>query len=134
MDPIADMFSQIRNAQTARKDSLAVNYSKIKLAILEILKARHQIADYRLIQKKTTSRGESRAKEISVIQINLIDQVSLEINRVSRPGRRVYTSRLDIPRPKKPRSFIILSTSRGLLDGEEARKKGLGGEIICEIR
>ena len=125
MDPIAEMFSQIKNAQSVRREKLIISYSKIKLAILEILKLHHQIIDYRLLKKQ---HDESQKIEIN-LKPNLID-----IKRISRPGRRVYTSGSSIPRPKRPQSMVIISTSQGVLEGEEARKKGLGGELIAEIR
>jgi len=131
MDPIAEMFSQIRNAQNVGKDSLVVPYSKVKIAILKVLKARKQVADFRLIEKDVKSRKKFTGRQI---QINLSQEYSGVIHRVSRPGRRVYTSFSKIPRPQKPAALVIVSTSEGILEGEEARKKGLGGEILAEIR
>lgn len=125
MDPIAEMFSQIKNAQGARREKLVISYSKIKLAILTVLKLHHQIANYRLLEKQ---HDKSKKIEIDLKQ-NFID-----IRRVSRPGRRVYSSSNNIPQPKRPKSMVIISTSQGVLEGEEARKKGLGGELIAEIR
>lgn len=124
MDPIAEMFSQIKNAQGARHEKMTISYSKIKLAILEILKSHHQIVDFRLID---LPEGRKR------IEIDL-KQDLIDIRRISRPGRRVYTTASNIPRPKRPQSMIVISTSKGMFEGEEARKKGLGGELIGEIR
>lgn len=120
MDPIAEMFAQIKNAQNARHQTLVVTYSKIKWAILEILKSHQQIADFRELSKKTA------------IEIHLKSNL-INIKRLSRPGRRVYTTSGNIPRPKRPQSMVVISTSQGLLEGEEARKKGLGGELIAEV-
>lgn len=125
MDPIADMFSQIKNAQYAQKESLTVFYSKIKLAILNVLKEHHQIADFRAIENKDSSKK---------IEIVLLKDVIFDIKKISRPGRRVYTTAVNIPRPKKTRAIVIISTSQGILEGETARKKGLGGEVIAEIK
>lgn len=127
MDPIADMFSQIKNAQNVHKKSLLVPFSKIKMAILEILKRSQEIADFHLVEKK----GAPKIKEI---EISLKEDNFTNIKRVSRSSRRVYASSNEIPRPKRPHSFVIVSTSEGLFRGEEARKKGLGGEIIAEIK
>ncbi|KKQ18208.1 MAG: 30S ribosomal protein S8 [Berkelbacteria bacterium GW2011_GWA1_36_9] len=124
MDPIAEMFSQIKNAQGARHEKMTIFYSKIKLAILEILKSRQRIIDFRVVDLPS---GQKKI-EIDLNQ-NLID-----IRRVSRPGRRVYTTAGNIPRPKRPQSMLVISTSKGMFEGEEARKKGLGGELIAEIR
>lgn len=128
MDPIANMFSQIKNAQKLpRKESLIVHYSKIKMAILEILKKNQEIADFKVTSKKSN-------QNIQEIKIDLKKDNYTDIQRVSRPSRRVYASSGEIPRPRKPRAMVIISTSEGLFEGEEARKKGLGGEIIAQIK
>lgn len=134
MDPIAEMFAQIRNAQGARHESLVVVYSKIKWAILEILKSRGLIADFRLVEKKNSQFGKTKKiAKLQKIKIELTRHFT-DIKRVSRPGRRVYTTAANISRRRRPQSLVILSTSCGVLEGEEARKKGVGGEVIAEIR
>lgn len=122
MDPIADMFSQIKNAVNARKKNLSVPYSKLKMAILEILKNGGYIVDFKV----------ETVDKFKRIEIGLTGRV-LKIQRVSKPGRRVYAISSQIPRVRTPRGLFIISTSEGLLSGEEARKKGIGGEIIAEI-
>ena len=124
-DPIADMFIQIQNAQNAQKKTLDVEFSKVKMAILNILKECQKINNFREIVDK-------RRPAVKKIEIELSQKGSL-IKRISRPGRRVYVSGSRIPRPKSPRGLLILSTSEGMMTGEEARKKGLGGEIIGEV-
>lgn len=133
MDPIANMLSQIRNAQNAHHEVLEIPYSKIKMAILAILKEHHQIADFHLIEKKIPGKKREMAK-FSKIEINLLKENTIEIKRISKPGRRVYTRATNIPRPKRAKNMVIISTSRGILEGETARKKGLGGELICEVK
>lgn len=136
MDPIASMFTQIRNAQSARHENLVVPFSKIKMAILEILKLRQQISDFRIVGKdsaKSVKKQVESKTKILRIEIDLNEHL-LDIQRVSRPSRRVYTSSAGIPRPKRPKSMFILSTSKGVLEGEDARKKGLGGELIAEVK
>lgn len=142
MDPIADMLSQIRNAQNAQHLRLVVSHSKIKLAILEILKNHKQIADFRLLEK-ANKKDEDDKNEKNVhntqhsrkkIEIDLLKNIICDFNRISSPGRRVYTNFKNIPRPKRSRAMIIVSTPKGVLEGEEARKQGLGGEIIAEVR
>lgn len=123
MDPIAEMFSQIKNAQGARHEKMTISFSKLKVAILELLKAHHQIVDFRLIDLPLGKKIEIDLKQ------DLID-----IRRISRPGRRVYSAANKIPKPKRPQSMVVVSTSKGIFEGEEARKKGLGGELIAEIR
>lgn len=135
MDPIAEMFSQIKNAQNARRKQVTIFYSKIKMAILGILKEHHQIADFRLVEKKSaTKKKKSHFKEIKKIEIDLLDKNQIDIKRVSRPGRRVYTSSVNIPWPKKADDLVIISTAEGILEGEKARKIGLGGEVIAEVK
>ena len=121
MDPIAEMFSQIRTSRDAGKEIMLIQYSKIKLAILELLKTNKKIIDYKKIEEKDTKI------EIKLAQNKII------FKRVSRPGRRTYTSNGNIPKPKNYRGLMIISTSEGIMTGEEARKKGLGGEIIAEV-
>ncbi len=121
VDPIADMFSQIRTARDAGRESLNIQFSKIKLAILDILKNNKKVIDYKKVEDKN-----------SKIEIKL-PASPIYFNRISRPGRRVYASNGNIPKPKAYQGFIIVSTSEGLMMGEEARKKGLGGEIIAEV-
>jgi len=125
MDPIADMFSQIKNAQNIQKETLVISFSKIKMAILSILKEHHQVGDFRLKEKN---------HEFKKIEIDLLKDKVIDLRRISRPGRRVYTSGANIPWPKRRQAVIIISTSEGVLAGEAARKKGLGGEVIAEVR
>ena len=146
MDPIADMFSQITNAQAAGKESLSVPFSKIKMAILEILKNNHYIRSYRQINGNKTKAKISEADEPSKtidlkkgqpalleIILDKKDSSDFKIQRVSKPGRRVYAQASNIPKVKSPRGVVIISTSKGLLIGEDARKKSLGGEVVAEI-
>lgn len=122
MDPIADMFAQIKNTVNARKKSLKVPHSKMKMGILAILKSNGYVSDYH----------EEIIDKFKKIDINLTG-VILKVQRVSKPGRRVYTSSSQIPWRRTPKGLFILSTSEGLMTGVNARKKGLGGEIIAEI-
>ncbi len=122
MDPIAEMFTQIKNAQGAKKKSLKIPYSKLKMAILAILKENGYIAVF-------TEVTEDKFKKIEII----LTGEFLKIQRVSKPGRRVYSASAQLPRIRTPRGLFIVSTSEGLMAGEMARKKGLGGEIVAEI-
>lgn len=118
MDPIAQMFTTIRNSQSAGKVTIKVPFSNIKMAVLEILKLKGIISDYRKLEKE--------------IEIKLLSNKMLNLDRISRPGRRVYARNGNIPLSKSDRGIIIISTSEGIMSGEDARKKGLGGEIIGE--
>lgn len=147
MDPIADMFSQIRNAQEAGKDSLYVPFSKVKMAILEILKNNHYIKSYGQIDaskkipvkmeeiEKTNRATTPKKKHKALLEI-VLDKNHLthyKIQRVSKPGRRVYAQSNKLPKARSPQGIVIVSTSEGLMVGEDARKKSLGGEVMAEI-
>lgn len=123
MDPIADMFSQIYNAQQSGIKKVVVEFSKMKMAILEILKNEGKIADFH--------KGEE--KGFATIEIKLASAQNWQAKKVSKPGRRVYASNGKIPRAKTYKGLVIVSTSEGIMAGEEARKKGHGGEIIAEV-
>ena len=121
MDPIAEMFCQIVNAQAAQKEKLAVPFSKIKMAILAILKENGKIENFQEIKT-------DKFRQIEII----LGKAGFVIHRISRPGRRVYASNGKIPKAKTYQGLVIVSTSEGIMVGEEARKKGLGGEVIGE--
>lgn len=121
MDPIAEMFAQIQNAQMVNKKKLEVPFSKTKMAILAILKNSGKIIDFHQRQDKNCKK----------IAIDLAESKSV-LRRISRPGRRVYANNGNIPVSRSPAGLIIVSTSSGMMTGEDARKKGLGGEIIAE--
>lgn len=129
-DPIADMLARIRNASMARHASTLMPASKIKKAIAEILKAEGFIADVR----------DEEANEKNFAQIRVVlkynrdkDSAFAGIRRVSRPGRRVYVGHDDIPRVLSGLGVSILSTSHGVLSDKEARRRKLGGELLCEV-
>ena len=126
VDPIADMFSQIKNAQDSDKNSLSVPFSKMKMAILEVLKINNYIKEYR----EPKSDKKENIREIEII---LNKDRNYKIQRISKPGRRVYASTARIPKAGSPQGMVIVSTSEGLMIGEDARRKRLGGEIIAEI-
>ena len=127
-DPIADMLTRIRNAIMARHDSVPVPASKMKLAIARILKAEGFIIDYEVVKGKTQR----------VIKIHLRYEESNRptisgLERVSKPGLRVYTGRGDIPRVYGGLGIAIVSTPKGVLTGQQAWRQGIGGELLCYI-
>jgi len=131
MDPIANMFTQIKNAASIGQRDTTVSYSKMKLAILQILKNRGFVQDFAEVT-------DAAKKYPSGIKISLSyrdkKQSSLKnIKRVSRPGRRVYIGATQIARQTKGRAELLISTSKGIMSGYDARKQGLGGEVICEV-
>lgn len=128
-DPIADMITRIRNAIRAHHDKTTIKVvSKLKIAILDILKKEGFIKDYKIV---TMEKGG----EIEVI-LNYLDAGRPALNdlqRVSRPGRRIYISKDEIPWIKNGLGIAIISTSQGVLTDREARKKRIGGEYLLNV-
>ena len=126
-DPIADMLTRIRNAIMVRKTEVVMPYSRIKEAVARLL------ADNAFISKVAVD-GEGINKHL-IITINSNDQNAsiTEIQRMSKPGRRQYVNVEGIPDVKRGRGIVIVSTSKGLMTGVEARKARLGGELICKV-
>lgn len=129
-DPISDMLSRIRNASTARHDRTQMPTSRIKTAIAEILKSEGYISDCR---EEDGGPGGRRNLTI-VLKYGRDRSCAIDgIRRVSRPGRRVYVRSADIPRVLSGLGISILSTSSGLMSDREARRKKVGGELLCEV-
>jgi small subunit ribosomal protein S8 len=126
-DPIADMLTRIRNAIAASRPHVVLPHSKIKENIARILKDNGFITDYQV-----DSSGQFKSL---VITVNASDDAPkiTALQRVSKPGRRVYTSAEDIPLVLGGRGMVIVSTSGGVMSGREARRQGLGGELICKV-
>ena len=126
-DPIADLLTRIRNAAMARHDSVTMPASKMKIPIAKILKDEGFIADYSII------KGEPQ--RMIKITLKYIDKqpAFIGLERVSKPGLRVYKGKGEIPRVFGGLGIAIISTSKGLLTGQEAWKKNLGGEVLCYV-
>jgi small subunit ribosomal protein S8 len=127
-DPIADMLTRIRNALTASYSTVDIPSSKLKVSIADVLKAEGFIKNYR---KMTEGSGE-------IIRISLkYDENGKPIigglKRMSKPGRRFYTRSDRIPQTLGGLGVNILSTSKGIMTDKEARKRGVGGEILCSV-
>ncbi|MFA6992929.1 MAG: 30S ribosomal protein S8 [Candidatus Gracilibacteria bacterium] len=123
-DPIADLLTRIRNAVKAEKQSVSADYSKIKEQILSVMKARHFIHDFEV-------EGEGQIKTLRIILSE--KHPGLELKRISKPGQRIYVRAEDLKPIKNGLGMAILSTSKGVMSGGEARKQKLGGEMLCEI-
>ena len=127
-DPIGDMFSRIRNGQMRSLNSINIPLSNFRKNILEILKKEGYIKDY-FVEKKENNKV--------ILRINLKyyegDPVIKEIKRISKPGRRVYSRANSIPRVMNGLGLAILSTPKGVMTDSEAKKKNIGGEIICKV-
>lgn len=127
-DPIADMLTRIRNALMARHEEVVVPSSRLKEEIARILKAEGFIQHYEVSQK-----GARRTMRIVLKYTDGRRPVLSGLSRVSKPGRRVYVSRDEIPRVKGGLGFAILSTSKGVMTGEDAWRAGVGGEVLCYV-
>ena len=126
-DPIADMLTRIRNVLMVGKPEVVIPYSKIKEEIANVLHREGYILSYRV-------DGNDYKKNI-VMQLKYIDgkPAISSLKRISKSGRRVYSSKEDIPVVLDGLGITILSTSQGLMTGYESYKKGIGGEVLCEI-
>jgi small subunit ribosomal protein S8 len=128
-DPIADFLTMIRNAIKAEHRFVDVTWSKIKLSIVEILKAQGLIEDY-LVKLETNQRGTVR---IFLKYVGGRKSVIQGIKRISKPGLRHYVGAENIPTYYGGLGLSILSTSQGILAGTEARKRQIGGELLCLV-
>jgi small subunit ribosomal protein S8 len=127
-DPIADMLTRIRNAVMVRHDSVIVPSSKMKLSIAKILREEGFISDFELVKGKT-----SREIKISLKYTEKNVPAVSALQRVSKPGLRVYVDRGEIPRLAGGLGVAILSTSKGVMSGQQARRQGIGGELLCYV-
>ncbi|MFA6305364.1 MAG: 30S ribosomal protein S8 [Candidatus Gracilibacteria bacterium] len=123
-DPIADLLTRIRNALNAHHETLSVSYSKIKEGILRILKDKKFIEGYEIQEEKG----------MKIIEVQLIEErIGMTLKRISKPGQRLYAKTDELKSIKSGLGIQIVSTSKGLMSGSEARKQKLGGELICEV-
>jgi small subunit ribosomal protein S8 len=126
-DPIADMLTRIRNAIAVRKNEVTMPHSKVKESVAQLLKQNRFVSDVRV-------EGEGVAKVLTVVINNSDENARItEIVRISKPGRREYARAEKIPIVKRGRGLVIVSTSKGLMTGADAKKQGVGGELICKI-
>ena len=136
-DPISDMLTRIRNALAVKKTEVVLPYSKIKFDIAKILEKEKLIEKAEIIKSPL---GRKKRLSINFKQIKLIlkydderQPVINHLKRISTPGQRIYVKKDKIPYVLNGLGMAILSTSQGLMIGRQARKKSLGGELICEI-
>ena len=127
-DPIADMLTRVRNAIQARHPKVDVPASKLKAEIARILKEEGYIANF-----KVAEEGAKKTIKIYLKYANDNSPVISAIERVSRPGCRVYVGRDDIPRVQGGLGINILTTARGVMTGKTAHREGVGGEVLCQI-
>jgi small subunit ribosomal protein S8 len=127
-DPVADLLTRIRNANSAGHDNVEVMSSKLNLEIIKILQSQGFVRNYEIIK----DRAQNRVK-INLKYGSKREKVITNLKRVSKPGLRVYTKRGDIPRVISGLGIAILSTSRGVMVDREARRLGVGGEVLCYV-
>ena len=127
-DPISDMLTRIRNAGMARKPEVLMPSTKVLVAIAKVLKDEGYIGDYEVIEK--TPQNQLKIE----LRYGADKKHSIrEIRRVSKPGLRVYAGKDAIPRVKSGLGIAIVSTPQGVLTGYEARRRGIGGEVLCTV-
>lgn len=126
-DPIADMLSRIRNAIAVNKHEVALPHSKVKESVAKLLKENRYIDG---VEVEKAEVGKTLKLVINQPQSNA--RIT-EIKRLSTPGRRYYTSAQKIPTVMRGRGIVIVSTSKGLMTGDNAKKQGVGGELICKV-
>ena len=127
-DPIADMLTRIRNAIMARHDSVPIPASKMKLAIARILKNEGFINDYEVLKDKP-----HRVIKIYLKYDDKNQPVLSGLERVSKPGLRVYAQRKEIPRVYGGVGIALVSTAQGVMTGQQAWRRGIGGELLCYV-
>lgn len=127
-DPIADMLTRIRNAQAINKEEVLMPYSNLKFEIAKILKHENYIDNVEKVE-------ESKFPQLKIVlKYDESDEPIIKsIKRVSKPGQRVYVSKNKIANVLNNYGISILSTSAGLMTNKEAKRKGVGGEILCEV-
>ena len=132
-DPIADMLTRIRNGLMAGHASVSLPNSRLKLAIAQILKEEGFIEDFATLTAEDSVQPTLRVSLKYVGERRAKKPVISGIERVSKPGRRIYSGRKDIPWVLSGMGIAILSTPKGVMTGAKARKLGVGGEVLCKV-
>ncbi|MGD9934058.1 MAG: 30S ribosomal protein S8 [Dehalococcoidia bacterium] len=129
-DPIADMLTRIRNAVMARHETVTIPSSRVKVAIAGVLKDEGFIRDYAVVAEEGKPQ---QSLKVDLSYSKLRQPVLSGIQRVSKPGLRVYVRRTEIPRVYGGLGIAILSTPKGIMTGHEARRQSVGGELLCYV-
>ena len=127
-DPIADMLTRIRNANTANHESVDIPASRMKKAVAAILKEEGFIKDFEQVQE-----GPQGTLRVTLKYGPEKEKVITGLRRISRPGLRVYTGRGEIPRVLGGLGLVIMSTSKGIMSGKRAKREGCGGEVLAYV-
>lgn len=147
-DPIADMLTRIRNASVIKKPEVVLGMSKIKYKIAEVLKKQGWVQDVKIIKPELNIKSKlnknrllnQKNNSFAFDQLKIIlkykengEPMITSLKRISKPGLRVYVNKDKIPKVLNNFGIAIISTSQGLMTNKEARKKGAGGEVVCEV-
>ena len=127
-DPIADMLTRIRNALVARHDFTDMPASKARVALAQVLKKEGYIGEF-----EVRSEGNHQNVRVHLAYTSAREPVIMGLQRVSRPGLRVYAAKREIPRVYGGLGIAILSTPQGVMTGQEARRRNVGGEVLCYV-
>ncbi len=127
-DPIADMLTRIRNAVMVQHDSVLIPASKMKLSIARVLKEEDFISDYEVLRDKS-----HRVIKIHLKYSDRNQPILSGLERASKPGLRVYVGPKEIPRVNGGLGITIVSTSKGVMTGQQAWHQGIGGELLCSV-
>lgn len=127
-DPLSDMLARIRNGQMANKATIEVLYSKLHMNVCEVLKEEGFIRDYSVIEKDNNTKALQ-------VELKYTDGAGAirEIGRVSKPGRRTYTSVKDMPYYYNGLGIFVVSTPKGVMPDYKARAENVGGEVLCKV-
>ena len=132
-DPIADLLTRIRNGVMAGKPQVAMPNSKLKVSVAGILKEEGYIEDFEVVEGETPAHKVLRVRLKYVGERRTRRAVITGIERISRPGRRVYAKNNQIPWVLSGMGVAIISTPKGVMTGRRARQVGVGGEVICKV-
>lgn len=132
-DPISDMLTIIRNAHRARRDRADVKRSKLSANILEVLKRERYIFDYKTVEDETQGLLRVYLKPPAGVTGTQRVRKITNIQRISKPGLRVYTTSAEMPRVLNGIGICVVSTSKGVMTGEEARRSRVGGEVLLKV-
>jgi small subunit ribosomal protein S8 len=127
-DPVADMLTRVRNANQALHDQVTMPASKLKAELAKLLESEGYIVGW-----EESGEGKDKTLLVKLKYDKSRRQVISGLRRISKPGRRVYVDRDSIPKVLGGMGVAVISTSQGLLSGQEARRRGVGGEILCEV-
>lgn len=133
-DPISDMLTRIRNASLVRKPEVVLPMSKIKHEIAKILQREGWVVKVEVIKSKGIKNGSKIFDELKIeLKYNNKESAIKSLKRISKPGLRVYADKDKLPKVLNNLGIAIISTSQGLMTNREAKKKKIGGEVLCEI-